>query len=625
MSESCFSQDFETVMSYADNDSEGDLSEEILEDLENLYNEKLNLNDLTESDCLRFVFLTDFEKQSLLYYVNHNKPVFSIYELQYVLGLPLEKAKLLSQFLVVEPSATKKTISHLIDQGKHVFASNISFQNIDSELYKDYYKYEGGPGKEVFRYRFSSQNSLFYGFTLKKDMGESFSVRKGFDSRSFYLQLRNRGLVSNLVVGDYKLSIGQGLTIAQGGFSGNSIEQSGGVQSNVLSKHSSTSEYMFSRGCGVSFTLKKFQITPFVSHRKLDGKIMADSLFPFSISQTGYHRTRSEIAVKNQIQYSLIGVHSQYNMNHLRIGFACLQHSFSLDSVCSEIRNATVFYNFIKRHLRLYGEFATDQKFRIATIHGLQYALSDDIIISNSFRCYQDDYQSFMSSAVGRNSSAENEVGFVSNLKVALNSKLTMYLENDFFKFPKARTRLKMPSHGNSLRAKLSYKTYNGYVAEYQYSYLTQTAESDGDFFMSKKQSHKFNVSSIISSSIRLKFSLQSTFQNRDVGYLLYGDLVYKPTKSASISFRFAQFDASYDNRLYAWEDDVSYSFSSSAYFYSGTYWYLMTKLRLGEHIEFQTKIAQTNYFEKYDLPESYELYENNRKVRVNLMLQFVF
>ena len=100
-------------------------------------------------------------------------------------------------------------------------------------------------------------------------MGESFNLKKGFDSQSMYVQIKNRGSLANLVLGDYKVSIGQGLLLSQGSTFVSSIEQSGGTQSVVLSKHSATSEYTFSRGVGATYNIGNFQVTPFISVRKI--------------------------------------------------------------------------------------------------------------------------------------------------------------------------------------------------------------------------------------------------------------------------------------------------------------------------------------------------------------------
>jgi len=620
----CFAQDWDELLYAVVGEASDEVSEEEIAVLEELFSHKCNLNELSESDCQQFFFLTEFEKLSLLYYVEHNKPLLSVYELQNVLGLPLEKAQLLAQFCVAEPVKPRKTISELLEDGTHLFAVQSTVNAVSSADYKNENGYRGGANKEIVRYRFQSHNELYAGFTLKKDMGERLTFRDGFDSQSCYIQKKGNGTLSNLVLGDYVLNIGQGLVAAQGGFGGSSIEQAGGKQTYVLAKHSSSSEFAYFRGVGATINLKQIQITPFFSYRKLDGKCSEKNDFPFTIQKTGYHRTESECAAKQTIAYSAFGTHIQFEMRRLRLGFAVLQQQFGKDSLAYVMRNATVTYNYCKRKLRMYGECATDKQFRLATIHGLQYSFADGVLFSTNVRLYKNDYQSFNASAEGRQSAVENEIGWRSNVKLPLNQNYTLILDNDLFAMPNERTTIRIPSKGDVVRIKLSYVRRQLFKAYYQYSLVTQTQKSESGFEICKNLKQSGMVSFFPDKMVQLKIAAQLSSQNGESGFLVYEDVLYKPVKHPfSVSARFAQFDASYENRLYAWEDDVQYAFSSSQYFYAGTYWYVLLKWKPTTHINLQTKLIQTNYSDKYELPETYDLYKDNRKLAVHVLVQF--
>ncbi len=618
----CYSQDWDDVLMLVENNVDDEYSEDDYSFLEELYANKINLNDLTDEDCSAFIFLSEFEKASLLYYVQHNRPLFSLYELQYVLGLPIEKAKLLSLFCVVAPVSEQKSIDELIFQGNHAFAINTSCVNIHSSDYKETNNYIGGPCKEILRYRFDSFNSLLWGITLKKDMGESLSLKNGFDSQSMYMQVKNRGRLSNLVVGDYRVSIGQGLALSQGVFPGSSMEQSGGQSSAVIAKHSSTSEFCHSRGVAATVGLGNINITSFVSVRKLDGKTKDDVDFPFSISQTGYHRTLSEIDAKQRVDYMLYGVHSQFVASRFRIAGAFVQQSFGCDSVQAVVRNVSVSYNYFHRHVRMYGELALDKSFRVATIHGMQYAVSDEVLVSNSVRYFQPNYISFMSASVGRQSSVGNELGWSSNLRFVMNEHTSLYVANDLFYFPRERTAILVPTCGDVLSFKVVYKTYFGTMASYQFSQSTQTAKVEDGFDMLGKQSHKINITIPTSKRLTVKLAMFATKRNDSYGVLFYSDFVWKPLATLSLSIRLAQFDAPYDCRLYSWEDDVQYSFSNSQYFYAGTYSYVVAKWKVSKRMLFQSKLSSTRYTDKYELPDSYDLYSGGGKLQLNCLLQ---
>lgn len=618
INKSLFSQNWEDVVASISSDVSEDISEDGLNTLEDLYNNKFNVNEVTEDELSQLVFLSDFERQSIAYFVLHSGPLLSVYELQFVLGLPLEKAKLVSLFCYAKPPSKPMSVSELIQKGEHTFASTTSLMNVNNDAYKEYYKYEGSPSKEVFRYRFQSYNDLFWGITLKKDMGESFKLKNGFDSQSMYVQLKHRGNFSNLIVGDYKVSIGQGLILSQGSSIVNSIEQSGGVQSFVLSKHSSTSEYLFSRGFGATYSKGNLQITPFVSERKLDGKIKNDTIFPFTIQKTGYHRSESEVEDKSNIRHRLIGLHSQLNMNRLHIGCAVVNHKFEKDSVSSYMTNASLFGNYFYRHFRSYGEFAVDDSFKFATIYGMQCMVSEELLTSTTVRYCQDGYTSFMSSAP-----SNEERGWTNFVRFSGIKGCNLYINNDLFVKPNGTTTIHVPVKGDVLRVKISKKSYSGITSYYQCSISTQTTKTDDGYKMEQGWTHKLYSSFPITNNLQLKFAVQLSKQAQGEGVLLYEDLVYKVTKSLCLSSRIALFDAPYENRLYAWEDDVMYVFSSSQYFYSGTYFYLVSKWKINKHWQFHIKISHCHYDNKYILPETYDLYNNERKIKANIMLQF--
>jgi len=246
------------------------------------------------------------------------------------------------------------------------------------------------------------------------------------------------------------------------------------------------------------------------------------------------------------------------------------------------------------------------------------------VLFSTSIRLYQNDYQSFNASAEGRQSAVENEMGWRSNVKVPLNQNLTLILDNDLFAMPNERTTIRMPSKGDVVRVKLSYVRRQLFKAYYQYSLVTQTQKSESGFEICKRLKQSGMVSFFPDKTVQMKLAAQMSSQNGESGFLVYEDVLYKPVKHPfSVSARFAQFDASYENRLYAWEDDVQYAFSSSQYFYAGTYWYVLLKWKPTTHINLQTKLIQTNYSDKYELPETYDLYKDNRKLAVHVLVQF--
>ncbi len=88
-------------------------------------------------------------------------------------------------------------------------------------------------------------------------------------------------------------------------------------------------------------------------------------------------------------------------------------------------------------------------------------------------------------------------------------------------------------------------------------------------------------------------------------GFLLYQDIRYKPNNLPIVVYwRFAVFDAPYDARLYAYENDVLYAFSVPAYFYKGFRTYFLVKYEINRKVSLWIKYGQTTYADRNVISE---------------------
>lgn len=626
-----FSQEFEEIIYSISSVTQQEYTTEQLEELQEQFLHPLNLNAISEEDCNAFIFLSSFEQKSLWDFISKNKPLQSIYEIQLVLGLPLEKAQLLSKFCIVEPTKKIITLQDLLTKGSHTFALSNSSECISFLKYSTENPYEGNPIKQVFRYRYHAYNSVYWGFTCKKDPGEAISFKNSplYDFQSLYFQIKNIGTFSNIVAGNYKLQIGQGLIVWQGGFYGKSLEQ---INSNSLcsiSKQSSSNEYGYLQGVASTFTFSKFTITPFISSVKIDGKSKSDSInFPFQLYETGYHRTNTEIKYKQAIQHTLFGIHTQYSFHKLKLGLTYVQQLFIDDSIHHTMKNMSFSYAYKNKTTTLFGETALDRNLNIATINGLQYNLNSDVLFTGIFRNYSPSYQSFMSKAFSEQTVVQNEIGLYSRIDCILMQFVRFQCSHDIFYMPHNRYFVYASTHGTESSSKLEYKTFSGFSASYQYSFESKTEAvfetAIKETIEQTKQFHKIKCSIPIHPKLRIQMGLLLSNVSKNSiskGVLLFQDLQYKPTEKLTITIRYAQFDAPYEARIYAWEDNVLYSFSSSQYYYAGTQLYGIIKYKITPKFQIQSKISSTQYSHTYELPESYNAYSNKNKIVGNVIV----
>jgi hypothetical protein len=93
----------------------------------------------------------------------------------------------------------------------------------------------------------------------------------------------------------------------------------------------------------------------------------------------------------------------------------------------------------------------------------------------------------------------------------------------------------------------------------------------------------------------RIEFSFYSR-ESQEMGFLIFQDAVYKSQQRPfSINGRIAYFNTDgYDSRLYAYENDVLYSFSIPPLYGQGFRSYLNFQHSFSSHLSFWLKFAAT-------------------------------
>ncbi len=90
--------------------------------------------------------------------------------------------------------------------------------------------------------------------------------------------------------------------------------------------------------------------------------------------------------------------------------------------------------------------------------------------------------------------------------------------------------------------------------------------------------------------------------------------------------FRYAIFDTnSWDERLYAYENDVLYAFSIPAYYDKGNRYYFMLKWDAADWLDCRLRFAQTVFFDKEVIGSGTDEIEGNHKSEVKVQLRMKF
>lgn len=200
----------------------------------------------------------------------------------------------------------------------------------------------------TLRFRYNWRHRVMYGATVQQDVGERFGAygSRPWDYQSLYVFYRSNperhdGLSFSrytVVAGDYKVHLGQGLIMGQGGW-GQTQSTLGGYRAETtrIRPHTGTDESRFLRGAAATLRLGRageWSATAFGSVRKLDGTVWgADASNGFDAPESdvvtawktdGLHRTFQEIGKR--------GVATQYGLG-ARIGRQGKAYNVGLNGV----------------------------------------------------------------------------------------------------------------------------------------------------------------------------------------------------------------------------------------------------------------------------------------------------
>ena len=543
-------------------------------------------------------------------------------------------------------------------------------------------RYLGSPQKYQLKYTYNYRNKIRAGFVLEKDAGEMFftdkvsdtiqtllgkNYKKGFDFVGFHLYAKDLGIVKAAVFGDYQLAFGQGLTL----WSGMSFGKAGAgssvmKQGRGITPKASASEYAFMRGAAVTLGGGPFSGTMFYSNRMVDANVsVTDTLdneaeFVSSLQETGYHRTIGELQDRHAIRQQVVGGHLAYAIAHFEIGYT-LHHTWL--SVPLELRpsNYNQFYfqgqkltnqgidlKYVKGKLAVFGEVAMSynpDSTALRQAQGPAYAGLLGITIKPAgylnftimYRDYSKAYQNLYSNAFGEGSRNQGQRGIYLGVEAAPAPYWNLLAYVDQFQFTWLTSQVNAPSRGHDYYLRISHSFNRNTNAYLQFRSKTKMKNSTDAFVFSHypifytKNSLRFNINYKIgrdfSASNKAEYAhYRNDDGSNEHGYFLCQDIAYKPEyKPYSLSFRYAIFDAKdYNTRIYAYENDVLYSFSVPALYGKGMRVYLLGKVKLFNALTLYARIGRTIYSDQDQIGSGLTLIEGNHKTDLKVEIIWI-
>ena len=647
-------------------------------ELEKFRKDPINLNTAEADELRQLRIVTDLQIENLISYRNLLGKLISIYELQAVPAWDVNTIhKLLPFITIVTTLSLSEETGRRFRYGEHSLLFRVSQLLEKSDGFSasnSGTKYLGSPQRVLLRYRYTYKNLLQFGLIADKDAGEQFfkgAQKIGFDFYSFHLFARKVGIIQSLALGDFTVNMGQGLIQWQSLAFKKSVDVMGVKrQSTILRPYSSAGEFYFNRGAGITIKKGRIEATAFASIRKLSGNFVAvtayNDNFISSILNSGYHRTASEIADRNNLNQTNFGANVTYSSNlHGRqagrwhVGANGIGYIFSLPIQKRDEPynlyavsgkkwyNLSIDYSYTYKNLHFFGEAAVDKNFNKAFVNGLLLSIDPRVDVSFVQRNISAAYQSINGNAFTENTYPTNETGFYAGITIrpAIGWRLDAY--GDIFKFPWLKYLVDAPSHGKDFLAQLTYtpnkqvEVYTRFRNETKQSNQSDNTTVTNYLVAIPRQNFRMQVSYNLNNTITLRNRVEMLWydnkaqpgnysgpgENSETGFLTFFDFICKPVLSSYSGFlRLQYFETDgYNSRIYAYENDVLYSYSIPAFFDKGFRYYLTLNYDLSKKLSFWLRWAQTIYQGKNSIGSGLDEINGNKRTELKLQTRWIF
>lgn len=617
------------------------------------YTGLLNLNGLSPERALQYLLLSDFQYYQLLSYQSEYGDMVSVYELNAVEGFTMEDVRRLLPLVTVEPAGRKKNFfRNFFKKSKNSLLFRFS-QVLERQSGYDKTQdkhYLGSPQRLAFKYQFSTQDKLFLAVSGEKDAGEQFfkgAQKYGFDFYSAYLCVKNIGVLKMALVGDYKLDFGQGLVLGSSMLGG----KGGGVGAvrhfaGMIKPVAPMNEGKALRGVAATVGNYSYTGTVFAGYRKYDGYVFYDEdstrLFEGTLNSSGYHRTVAEQEKSNTLKSWVMGGDFLYRHRVFRIGARVLYTLFNAEVLPTGrvyqqfaftgkgIFNAGVDYQMILKKVLLFGEAGLSGNGGWAFVQGATFELSPGASFAVMAHYYGKRYVALQSASY---SSSQGEWGFYLTGQLVLGPKVDLCVFYDFTAYPWLRYRVDAPSRSMQIGAMMNYAISRKVKLLLRYQYKMKhknKAEATHVNGLEAFHTSKLRLSCEYQPMEILELKTEADYlvnhskaldYQRD-GLLLYQDVGVNLKKCGlGFNLRIAFFDTdTYEERLYAYENDLYYSFTVNSHYDKG--WRACLLLSYAyKCFHLWVRLSQTYFLNKEEISSGLDLIAQKHKTELKFQL----
>lgn len=629
--------DIENLLESQTEDAE---DSKLLEQLLQLEANPVDLNSANTNDLQKIPYIDAIIATKILQYRIKNTKFYTIAELRYVEGIDDDTYEKIKKYVIVKSSQVdfikdEFGIVQKLKDNKKGFFSRINFE-MRTRFSNDLQPSRGylppanylGPRPKFYNRlvaRYANAGYIFTGSILaEKDPGEL----NWADHIGGFAEMKSGLILNQLLVGDYTLEFGQGITLwGSYSFSKSSDAVSGmKKKGDDIDSYNSVNEVQYFRGVAgklkLPTSLGDISLYGFYSNNSLDASIDTTLNQLSSDYIDGYHRTQSEINRKNAGKEKLYGGRLFYEskiFGTTKIGLTYYNSKFDkpfeykgLYEFSGSNSNALgVDFDIVHKNVNIFGEWTrsyTDIVGGVTGVKFLFYKLADVVFM---VRNYPKNFISLHSYGFGEQSGvSQNEFGIYSGIRFKIGKLAIINAYYDQYKFPYATFFNPVPTTGrdfmtytqwNVSRNLTLYTKYKNEIKEDVTDFITPNGLEEDRIYDRAQTNYRLQFDYDIFKTFRVRSRFEYVFVDyqgynpSEKGLMFFSDFRVVPVKDIVLDGRFIIFQTdSYDSRIYEYENELNGVVSNQGLYGKGRRWYLMLKYRPYKFLELSAKYAET-------------------------------
>lgn len=592
---------------------------------------KLDINKISKNELMRHQFLSREQIATFFDYKNKFGKIISMYELQAIPLWDADVIRKLMKFYYANISLnTENSVLAQKEKGYQQLWMRIGRSGTGAS---SGYQFQRGL-KETLIYRNLKYKNLYVGTSFEKDMGE----KSLLDFSSFFIQKENFSVFKKIIIGDYLISMGQGMIHWHGyAFGKNANIMSILRQAQSIKPHTGTEENRFFRGAAIELEKHHHSMVLFISNKKIDANVVADSInqkkWVSSLLLSGLHRNEKEMEDKHALQVVSTGMILKETFKNGHVALNSILHHTDIPIQKRNLPyntysmrgnqwfNMSADFIFSLKNGTLFGEVGINKEKSIGMIVGFLKSLNRATEVGVQYRNLRPDYTSFSSNIIAHQSNAGNEKGFYIGLNMRIDSKSSIEAFIDAYHHPFPVYASDAPQRG--MLSVLLFRFRPSKKVE-MYARFTEkrnpenaNIENTNLHMLNTQVTYQtrlhgsFQINDAIEFRIRNEVFSKRDELNKDLfGWLAYTEFILHPVlQPYSISYRSSYFNTDgYEASIYAMERDLPQYYSMNSYFNRGVSNYILLQYALTKKISFSGKwIIEKTYYNSKGASSNFE------------------